>query len=379
MFVWKRFSNEWEIVNLNLPTPSPQQYGDPSSLKVGHLNVLVNVKGIIGSLMKTPTRYEYISNELIKSKDSLDVMCFNESNPLFDDFLMRRLQSAKVSGEINYIINTTNQEIQKNKDVFYIYNSMLVFRPVLEVHSLQLFGQKTRALLVLVEAPGGTPFLICAAHLAAYEEQFKKRETQLAKLFSDINSIAHKSSEAFKQAFGKKRLLIIGDFNYHLPIENRVLSQLNFIDIWREVKGSTVTNGYQLEHQGVTWDGSNAWWLPFDNRKMRLDRAVVPKGIQGYKPSKIEITFKPRIPGQSVLWGLWSLFPSDHYGLMVQLDPVEETPEGFQGREFKLSKEEEKNLMNPGGRTIKQIILIRIIFVLTVLSLLVILAFTLFK
>eukprot|EP00475_Leptophrys_vorax_P013542 TRINITY_DN19912_c0_g1_i1.p1 TRINITY_DN19912_c0_g1~~TRINITY_DN19912_c0_g1_i1.p1 ORF type:complete len:215 (+),score=54.12 TRINITY_DN19912_c0_g1_i1:299-943(+) len=193
-------------------------------------------------------------------------------------------------------------------------------------------------------------------------------------LLEDIEEIANRPacSGEFKSAWSAKRLLIIGDFNYHLPLENKVLPELGLIDIWREVRGSPARS-YDVVSPGITWEGGNAWWLPFDNRRMRLDRAVVLRGMRDYVPSKIEVTFNKRIPRESVLWGLWSLYPSDHYGLLVQLDRCssDETSRGFQGREFRLTREEALFPMNPGGRTIKQIIQMRVGFVLVVVVLIV--------
>ena len=64
----------------------------------------------------------------------------------------------------------------------------------------------------------------------------------------------------------------MGDFNYHLPTETQHVYQAGFVDCWRQVHGRG--------RQGTTWDGDNVWWLPFDNRRMRLDRIVVPAGCK---------------------------------------------------------------------------------------------------
>jgi hypothetical protein len=66
----------------------------------------------------------------------------------------------------------------------------------------------------------------------------------------------------------------MGDFNLHAPGETQALSDAGLVDAWREVHGADEGS----EKQGVSWEGSRCWWLPFDNRTMRLGECVFRRG-----------------------------------------------------------------------------------------------------
>lgn len=62
--------------------------------------------------------------------------------------------------------------------------------------------------------------------------------------------------------------------NLHFPIETRIIYKYNFLDLWVEYHQET-------ENKGYTWDAKLnnliTCMLPFDNRRMRLDRITVRK------------------------------------------------------------------------------------------------------
>lgn len=78
-----------------------------------------------------------------------------------------------------------------------------------------------------------------------------------------------------------------------------------FYDAWIEACG---------DDQGYTWDpklnGLIKWFLPFDNRRMRLDRILV-KNNSFIKVGSVSMGFTQKIPGTLFL------YPSDHFGLTM--------------------------------------------------------------
>lgn len=82
----------------------------------------------------------------------------------------------------------------------------------------------------------------------------------------------------------------------------------DFYDAWMELEKSK---------EGFTWDPKInpiiGWFLPFDNRRMRLDRILIKQNSH-IKPRKITIDFSEKIPNT------WILFPSDHFGLTLTFD-----------------------------------------------------------
>ena len=81
-----------------------------------------------------------------------------------------------------------------------------------------------------------------------------------------------------------------------------------FYDAWLEVEKDRV---------GYTWDPKMnsviGWFLPFDNRRMRLDRILVKQNSR-IKPTSMTIDFTNKIPNTI------TLFPSDHFGLTMSFD-----------------------------------------------------------
>ena len=82
-----------------------------------------------------------------------------------------------------------------------------------------------------------------------------------------------------------------------------MLYRNDFLDCWLEVNPEDV---------GYTWDtyvnGMINMLLPFDNRRMRLDRIAISNG------SDLQ-TASMRIIANQKLQGSCYLYPSDHFGL----------------------------------------------------------------
>merc|ERR1719242_2516196 len=102
----------------------------------------------------------------------------------------------------------------------------------------------------------GEYFIVCAVHLIAYEERYSLRYQQLQHLMSIISKMPS-ASPLFLSTVAKQRICIMGDFNYHLPVENKFPYDLGYVDCWRDIFG-----GSEDPSAGYTWDGRKVWYLP---------------------------------------------------------------------------------------------------------------------
>lgn len=98
---------------------------------------------------------------------------------------------------------------------------------------------------------------------------------------------------------------MLGDLNLHKRNETGVLYGNGYYDCWVERKG---------EEEGYTWDPLRNklinYILPYDNRRMRLDRIAVKNGAH-LKVNDI------RIIHDTILDDTRYLFKSDHFGLVA--------------------------------------------------------------
>ena len=101
----------------------------------------------------------------------------------------------------------------------------------------------------------------------------------------------------------------MGDMNFHNLGETDLVYELGYQDVWLNLRG--------LEDKGYTWDPVRNRFinliLPFDNRRMRLDRVFVHKQTQNIQFTDIEI-FGNKPIGKTRLC-CFPVYPSDHFGL----------------------------------------------------------------
>ncbi|KRW98677.1 Endonuclease/exonuclease/phosphatase [Pseudocohnilembus persalinus] len=126
--------------------------------------------------------------------------------------------------------------------------------------------------------------IVLQLHLFAYEEKFLVRQNQMKEIHEFLTrlkknpEILEKNEEILmylKSALQNNNIVAQGDLNLHNNIENNYIYQTGFIDTWIEKHGL----GKQSEEQGYTWDPTQnsmiRMILPFDNRRMRLDRILL--------------------------------------------------------------------------------------------------------
>eukprot|EP01112_Ceratiomyxa_fruticulosa_P004023 TRINITY_DN14367_c0_g1_i1.p1 TRINITY_DN14367_c0_g1~~TRINITY_DN14367_c0_g1_i1.p1 ORF type:complete len:144 (+),score=20.50 TRINITY_DN14367_c0_g1_i1:146-577(+) len=138
------------------------------------------------------------------------------------------------------------------------------------------------------------------------EGNVRRREDQLQQLSDYVKN---------GELFHSNNVIIMGDLNLHLPEEDRTIEKIGFVDFWKSTAEDMT---------GYTWDTHTnpliGWFLPFDKRRMRLDRII------GYPESKW--VCDPSILSGVKIFAQDAIYPnshfsylrcSDHYGLVTNI------------------------------------------------------------
>lgn len=105
------------------------------------------------------------------------------------------------------------------------------------------------------------------------EKEFRQISQNLIKLPNLASNSEDRAS--IQDALDNNNVCILGDLNLHHPNENRFLDQNQLNDLWLE---------FYSHEEGITWDPARNRMinvmLPFDNRRMRLDRILLKNSAQ---------------------------------------------------------------------------------------------------
>lgn len=154
-------------------------------------------------------------------------------------------------------------------------------------------------------------FLVVNVHLTAYESKRQTRKEEMRYIDTTIKELVEKTKDKslkdrIKDALINKNLLLLGDLNLHFPGESKLLDRHMLIDLWLEKHS---------HFDGLTWDternSMTKWMLPFDNRRMRLDRITMRQSKQ-LDLCDISMVFTQGL-------NRICLFPSDHFGIMADI------------------------------------------------------------
>lgn len=322
-------------------------------LKVNHLNVLYGAplqKTILGKITQDDVRLELVVQEVLDSKSF-----FYGLNEVVEKLRQRLL--SKLKDQQVWVSDAGNQPIK-------LHNCFIVAR-----HPFILVKRHRRQIAIF--EIDGKPLIICSLHLTAYESQSyqDKRRAEMIEIMnffhqpegciSVMNSLHSKVCGLIREAVDRGNVFITGDLNLHALGETDIVYENGLQDIWM--------NLHKLK-EGYTWDSkSNSMIrlvLPFDNRRMRLDRMlslpINPK--TDFIPSEMSITHQePLTTIKAPVLGT-HLCLSDHYGLQMSLTPRKPgpLPEAFNYYLHRSGILLGRSPSSTGYRTISQIIAIRI-------------------
>jgi len=167
------------------------------------------------------------------------------------------------------------------------------------------------------------------AHITAFQNNGPIRKIQIEEITAVV-----------KRNF-KDSVFLMGDFNFHQEKENLFIED-EYLDLWKETHpvlppsttrslGSLVSSYLPYsayfypsgplsdEEEGYTFDSHTnlfiPYYVPFERRRMRLDRIIMKKGSTFNCVDKMHRFATEPVEPNSYL------YTSDHYGLYVDLAP----------------------------------------------------------
>ena len=321
--VFHYFNSEWVPL-----AASPPKKPIPSELTLGCYNVLFPSKDPIRSLITSDRdRYKYQIEDLIP-KMNIDILALSEVKDVYINTLLKINWIRK-----NYFVYNCEKTVFRQ-----FFGNIILSKYPMKCYTMDnlIYGRVAVALLKFQEK---LPFLVLSVHLTAFEKNYNIRKRQLSQIIQALNEYSNKNDpfyDDFREAVSNKNVIIMGDLNFHLKRENSLVYELKLIDLWTETQNE----------EGFSWDAQNNsltnFMLPFDNRRMRLDRIFFLEG------SKLFWT----IPSEKMeLFGREKVFPnknfsflmgSDHFGLKVKI-ALKENFDGYSRKNAGIMKEFEKD------------------------------------
>ena len=321
--VFHYFNNQWVPLDASSP-PKPL----PSQITLGCYNVLFPSKDTIRSLITSDKdRYKYQIEDLLP-KMNIDILALSEVKNVYINYLLKNNWIRN-----NYFVYNPEKTVFRQ-----FFGNIILSKYPMKCYTMDnlIYGRVAVALLKFQEKHN---FLVLSVHLTAFEKNYNIRKRQLSQILQALNEYSDKKDpfyDDFMDAVSNKNVIIMGDLNFHLKRENSMVYEFKLIDLWSETQNE----------EGFSWDAQNNsltnFMLPFDNRRMRLDRIFFLEG------SKLFWT----IPSEKMeLFGREKVFPnknfsflmgSDHFGLKVKI-ALKENFDGYSRKNAGIMKEFEKD------------------------------------
>eukprot|EP00286_Rhodomonas_abbreviata_P020978 CAMPEP_0181301820 /NCGR_PEP_ID=MMETSP1101-20121128/7634_1 /TAXON_ID=46948 /ORGANISM="Rhodomonas abbreviata, Strain Caron Lab Isolate" /LENGTH=403 /DNA_ID=CAMNT_0023407163 /DNA_START=79 /DNA_END=1290 /DNA_ORIENTATION=+ len=164
----------------------------------------------------------------------------------------------------------------------------------------------------------GVPTVMCATHTAAYQHNHKQRDAQIAELKHAVES-----NSKFQD---RQALFILGDLNLHSSSEDGIVLDHGFLDMWAETHFADCAP-WNDNDPGYTFDSATnkmiPRYIPGEVRRMRLDRILMRQNSMLKAASRCVIWANASVDSAHP-----DVFPSDHYGLSIDVERTEEATGG---------------------------------------------------
>ena len=271
--------------------------------RIATYNVLCSNFWLERKISSDIKRYNYQINHLLPDLD-VDILGLNEVSKNYVDILMKSDWAKK------YYISDPNNTIFEHSN-----GNLIISKFKMRCFSLDHII-KGRIMAALIEIKDQS-FLIISAHLSGYEENIEKRKVELQNILQSIKTyenVPKSDFSSFERAVLNNNIIIMGDLNLHNFQEEKLIEMNGYVDLWTETSKND---------PGYTWDSLKNCLinvrLPFDNRRMRLDRILLKEGSLLFDIKENE---KMKIFGTNLIdkGKIWSyLNSSDHFGLFIEL------------------------------------------------------------
>lgn len=229
-------------------------------------------------MIRSETRYA-AQFKIFEQLDA-DILCLNEVTP----FYLQQLVQQKFIRDKYFVSENSSMA---NKTFGPKIGNLMLCKYDFPLMCLKIPTLRSK----IVACCPNASTTIAAVHLSSKEHNGKMRKLELQQILAGVAT---------------KHVILMGDFNMHLPSEETILEELQLEDLWAKTNTSP----------GYTFDAESNWFIKVkflfgETRQMRLDRIVCNKGCEWIEDGAVKLFANQAICDY--------LYPSDHYGLTVQL------------------------------------------------------------
>lgn len=270
----------------------------PKFINIATYNVLNSKLDIEKFISSDKERYHYQIKKVLPLLN-LDILTLNEVNKEYAEILMNNSWAR-----MDYYLSNPLINFPKNSD-----SNLILSKFPMKCYSMSHI-LKDKIIIGLISLGDG------------YAENFYRREQEIKQIFECITHYTNENDpdyDRFLSAINKQNVILLGDLNFHHDFEDEIKQKLGLLDLWDETMES---------EEGFTWDPLKNPLinvrLPFDNRRMRLDRILLKENSWSFKIQEQE---KMQIFGNKRVYEdkcCSYLMPSDHFGLKIKIFLKEE-------------------------------------------------------
>jgi poly(A) polymerase len=276
-----------------IPVTSFETSTTPKKLRIATHNVLKVVGWLLEFVVRSNERF---AKEMVVLKNlDADIIGLNEVTPPFLELLQEQdwvRDNYYLSDGLATKTTSVNGSIVFSKSE--MGNIILSKVPFKSLRSFSFSSTASCQRNVIIGTFFDSDLVICSAHITAYEQYFKRRETQMKELVEDLP---------------EKNTIILGDLNLHLISENKLITDIGYEDLWQPT---------EEDQDGFTWDTKLnlmiTKFLILDRRRMRLDRIIAKNGCE-WKTDEKGVNMFATEPVYKDSY----LTCSDHFGLCADL------------------------------------------------------------
>mmetsp|Transcript_5808 Transcript_5808/g.22036 ORF Transcript_5808/g.22036 Transcript_5808/m.22036 type:complete len:345 (+) Transcript_5808:3492-4526(+) len=292
--------DDWVPVGIPLKTDTTET---PESLRIATLNVLHN-HNWHEWFLRSNERYAHTEKSI--QRLSPDILALQEVTATMLAVLMRST-FVQQNYFLSDIVRGTDWMDCSNKIPYYAQtqntltgNVILSRYPMSAMYMLDTSA--THPVSGIVQLGKDRELLVVGFHPKAMDFCHSDRVTETRNTMHAINS--HPRMGSIRDC------IVLGDFNVHSPNEDANLFEPNMlVDLWHE-RSDKKENGFTFDAEKNSFVSR---YIPFEKRRMRLDRITKVEGSQ--LSVKHEVTIWADEPVQKGDW----LFSSDHFGLWTEM------------------------------------------------------------
>mmetsp|Transcript_40581 Transcript_40581/g.82992 ORF Transcript_40581/g.82992 Transcript_40581/m.82992 type:complete len:369 (+) Transcript_40581:56-1162(+) len=324
-------ANDWVQVHLaQTPLAGQKSLGDVA--RIATLNILADCWPFFVELaICSKLRYQWLAQELTRLDAT--VLCLNEVTlsaleTLMSEPFVRENYFASEWGD-SLTMRSINQTFKKH-GCFIL--SKVPFDSLSAFEWNRPSTRNNREVIVAQLTMCGVPTVVCATHTCHRQKNYRKRDEQIRELKQSLDA-----DPKFENA---KALFILGDLNMYSSSEDATILHNAMLDLWAETHFSD-TAPWNDSDPGYTFDSDRndmiPRYIPGHTRRARLDRILMRENSMLKPAAKCTVWANQPVDSDHP-----EIFPSDHFGLSIDLERATEPTAGNQKAKEVLEKNAEE-------------------------------------